>query len=189
MNKQQLRKTYLAKRQQLSPEEYAGLNWQLLNGFQQLDLSDVQYLHCYLPIIAKKEPDTRLLIDWLKREHLDIGLVYPQTNFTDYSMRHFADDAALTLAENIFGITEPVAGNEVNVAEIDMVIVPLLAFDKKGYRVGYGKGFYDRFMAQCKPSARFIGLSFFEAEDAIGGIDQFDLPLHQCISPSRLYRF
>jgi len=189
LNKQQLRKTYLVKRQQLSPQEYAELNRQLLAGFQQLDLSGVKYLHSYLPIPAKKEPDTRLLIDWLKLKHPDIKLVYPQTDFTDHSMRHFVDDARLVLAENMFGITEPIAGNDVGVAEIDMVIVPLLAFDKQGYRVGYGKGFYDRFMAQCKPSARFIGLSFFEAEGAIDDTDQFDMPMHQCITPAGVYQF
>jgi len=187
--KQQLRKIYLAKRQQLSPEDYAELNRKLLAGFQQLDLSGVKYLHCYLPIIAKKEPDTRLLIDWLKLKHPDIGLVYPQTNFTDHSMRHFVDDVQLVLAENMFGITEPIAGNEVDVAEIDMVIVPLLAFDRQGYRVGYGKGFYDRFMAQCKPSMQFVGLSFFAPEDSIEDIDQFDVPLHRCIGPTQLYLF
>ncbi|OCX51156.1 5-formyltetrahydrofolate cyclo-ligase [Mucilaginibacter sp. PPCGB 2223] len=187
--KQQLRKIYLAKRQQLSPEEYAELNRQLLTEFQQLDFTGIKYLHCYLPILSKKEPDTRLLLNWLKVTRPDIKIVYPQTDFADHSMRHFADDADLVLAENMLGITEPIAGNMVDVSNIDMAVVPLLAFDKRGFRVGYGKGFYDRFMAQCKPGAHFIGLSFFGPEEKIEDIDGYDKPLHQCITPDQLYLF
>jgi 5-formyltetrahydrofolate cyclo-ligase len=188
-DKKTLRKIYLAKRMQLSPEEYAELNGQLLGEFKQLDLTGIECIHIYLPIPSKKEPDTSLLIGWLKQAHPGIKLVYPKTNFADHSMQHFLDDAALKIADTAFVIPEPIAGNEVAVADIDLVIVPLLVFDKRGYRVGYGKGFYDRFMAQCKPTCRFIGLSFFEPVDAIDDLNEHDLPLHQCITPGKIWRF
>ena len=188
-DKKTLRKTYLAKRLQLSPDEYAELNKQLLDELKQLDLIGINYIHIYLPIPSKKEPDTTLLIGWLKQTHPGIKLVYPKTNFADHSMQHFLDDAELKIADTAFSIPEPVAGNEVAVADIDLVIVPLLAFDMQGYRVGYGKGFYDRFMAQCKSSCRFIGLSFFEPVDTIDDLNEYDIPLKQCITPGKLWRF
>ncbi len=188
-DKKTLRKTYLAKRIQLSPDEYAALNKQLLDEFKQLDLTGIECIHTYLPIPSKKEPDTNLLIGWLKQTYPGIKLVYPKTNFADHSMQHFLDDTELKIADTVFGIPEPVAGTEVAVADIDLVIVPLLAFDKRGYRVGYGKGFYDRFMAQCKPTCRFIGLSFFEPVDAIDDLNEYDMPLRECIMPGKVWEF
>ena len=75
------------------------------------------------------------------------------------------------------------------VNEIDLVLVPLLAFDKNGYRVGYGKGYYDKFLSNCRPDVIKIGLSFFDAVDEIEDIDDYDLPLNFCVTPQRLYDF
>jgi 5-formyltetrahydrofolate cyclo-ligase len=189
MTKQQLRKQYMAKRQQLSVVEYDELNRQLLQQFQQLDLSRVHCIHLFLPIRERKEPDTYLIREWLKLHQPHIKIVFPRADFDTHTMQSFADDDALQLAVNAFDIPEPIKGNEVPVDEIDLIIVPLLAFDRQGYRVGYGKGFYDRFMAQCKPGTQFIGLSFFEPVDAIDGLNHYDRRLHACIIPTQLYRW
>ena len=70
-----------------------------------------------------------------------------------------------------------------------MVFVPLLAFDTQGNRVGYGKGFYDTFLTNCKPETIIIGLSFFEAEAAIEDIFESDVPLNYCVTPEKVYKF
>lgn len=137
----------------------------------------------------KVEPDTWLMINWIKQNHPLIRLTYPKADFATNRMRHFLDDNALEIANNSFGIPEPVAGTEINPAEIDLLLVPLLAFDQLGYRVGYGKGFYDRFMSECKPGTLFTGLSFFDPVDAIDDINSFDIPLHQCITPKKTWAF
>jgi len=67
--------------------------------------------------------------------------------------------------------------------------VPLLAVDKKGYRVGYGKGFYDKFLPSCKKECLKIGFSYFEPVDEITDKDQFDVPLELCITPHNIYVF
>ena len=72
---------------------------------------------------------------------------------------------------------------------IDAVFVPLVAFDMRGFRVGYGKGFYDRFLARCAQDVVKIGFSYFEAIEAIEDIDEFDVPLNYCITPMRVYEF
>jgi 5-formyltetrahydrofolate cyclo-ligase len=64
-----------------------------------------------------------------------------------------------------------------------MILLPMLTFDKNGYRVGYGKGFYDRFCALCKPGTRFIGLSLFEPVDAIDDVNEYDVWMHSCLTP------
>jgi 5-formyltetrahydrofolate cyclo-ligase len=70
-----------------------------------------------------------------------------------------------------------------------VVFVPLLAFDKKGHRVGYGKGFYDRFLSDCKPETIKIGLSFFEAEESISAILPSDIRLDFCVTPTEIIVF
>ena len=70
-----------------------------------------------------------------------------------------------------------------------MVFVPLLAFDEKGNRVGYGKGFYDKFLAECKPEILKIGVSFFEPENIIPDVLNTDIQLDLCITPTKVYNF
>ena len=189
MTKQHLRQLYLAKRQQLNDAEYKGLNQKLLQQFQQLDLTGVNCIHLFLPIRERREPDTYLIRDWLKVEHPHIKIVFPKTDFKTLTMESYADDADLQLAVNAYGITEPVNGNEVPADQINMVILPLLAFHTKGYRVGYGKGFYDRFVAQCKPGIQLIGLSLFDAVDGIDDINEYDLRMHDCITPDKIWHW
>ena len=187
--KAQLRKTYTAKRQALLATECAALNLQLLEQFKKLALQEVGYVHIFRSIKDRNEPDTDAIIQWLKTSHRHITLVYPKANFTTGTMQGLADDDGLEMENNKFGIPEPLSGTLVDPAQIDVVIVPMLAYDKQGYRVGYGKGFYDRFLADCKPSAQFIGLSFFEPEEIIDDIDQHDIALHKCITPTSIIGF
>jgi len=87
------------------------------------------------------------------------------------------------------GIPEPQNGLTVPPSEIEVVFIPLLAYDKKGHRVGYGKGFYDRFLSKCKPNTLKIGLSLFEPEEKIEGLDATDIPLDYCVTPVKVYEF
>jgi len=183
MTKAELRKIYITKRNQLSQLAYDDLNQKLLLQFQQLDLSGINCIHLFLPIHKRKEPDTFLMRNWLTAHHPQITLVIPKANFADSTIQNFADDADLQLAINAFGIPEPVTGNEVDPLLIDLMLVPLLTFDKRGYRVGYGKGFYDRLMAQCRPDTRFIGLSFFEPVESIDDVDDWDRRIDFCLLP------
>jgi 5-formyltetrahydrofolate cyclo-ligase len=183
LTKAELRTKYTNKRNQLTQAEYEMLNQQLLQQFKQLDLSGVNCVHLFLPIIKRREPDTFLIRNWLIANYPDIKRVFPKANFADNTLQNYADDHQLELATNAYGIPEPIAGNRVEVSIIDMVLVPLLAFDNQGYRVGYGKGFYDRFMATCRPDTRFIGLSLFDPVDQIDDINEWDRKIDLCLSP------
>ncbi|WCT12374.1 5-formyltetrahydrofolate cyclo-ligase [Mucilaginibacter jinjuensis] len=189
MKKEEIRKLFVQKRNQLTEVEYGVLCQKLFCQFRQFDLSEVRCIHLFLPIVKRKEPNTLLIRDWLKVNHPEIKIVYPKTNFTDHSMQSFADDESLVIKNNGYDIPEPVSGNQIPVDQIDLILIPLLAFDKCGYRVGYGKGFYDRFMAQCRPDTQFVGLSLFEAIGKIEDLDEYDMPMHACITPDYLYKF
>lgn len=189
MKKQELRKIYLEKRLQLSGTEYQTLNMHLLHQFMQLDFSGVTAVHVFLPMLRTKEPDTYLLIKYLQKEHPHIKRVFPKADFKQKTLTHFIDDEQLMIAENEFGIPEPFSGNQFYIDKNSIVIVPLLVFDLSGNRVGYGGGFYDRFLAGCEDGTQFIGLSFFDPVDLIEDVDELDVKLHQCIAPEKVWRF
>jgi len=86
-------------------------------------------------------------------------------------------------------VPEPVDGIEVPAEKIDVVFVPLLAFDKNGNRAGYGKGFYDTFLLECKEDVIKVGLSLFTAEDEITDVSEKDIPLNYCVTPEKIYSF
>ena len=116
-------------------------------------------------------------------------MVLSKSDAKQHTLRHFVWDEHTTLQTNQWGITEPNGGLEVEEKELDMILVPLLAYDLQGNRVGYGKGFYDRFLAKCNANVQKVGLSYFEPLDSIGDAESFDIKLNSCINPEKIWRF
>ncbi len=189
MKKAEIRNLFLGQRQGLATEQIQVMDQQILNHFSELDMNGVQYLHLFLPILAKKEVNTFAIAAWLKENHPQIELVLSKSNFEEHTLSHFIWNEQTQLAENKWGITEPQGGSEISASELDMVLVPLLGFDERGHRVGYGKGFYDRFLAECNPKIQKIGLSLFEPVAQIDDTSDFDIPLDACITPNRIWYF
>lgn len=154
-----------------------------------LDVGTYSTIHLFLPIEGNHEPDTYAVADWLKREYPHIRLVLSKTEPTTYGMRHFIWDPDTILTPNHWGIPEPENGVAILPQKIDAVFVPLLAFDTHGNRVGYGKGFYDRFLSECRPTVMKIGLSLFEAETIISDTNAHDIPLDVCVTPTQTWHF
>lgn len=189
MNKKELRSLYLEKRITLADELFLLAQHKILQHFLEIDLDTVRSIHTFLPIIEKNEFNTFLLIDWLMEHHPLIKIVVPRTDFKNNTLEHFEYDPVLELEKNQYGILEPVMGHRSEPKDIDMVLVPLLAFDKNGYRVGYGKGLYDKFLSECSPDTQKIGISLFEPVDIITDINDWDVKLDACVCPQRIYRF
>ncbi len=185
-NKSKLRKEALGKRKSLSDQELIDFNNKLLNQFKTLDFSNIKTLHIFLPIIDKKEPNTFLLIDWLKNKYPKIQIVVPKADFDSNLMSNHIFTKKEDLITNHYNIPEPKGGDEF-LDTPDMVIVPLLAFDKRGYRVGYGKGFYDRFLQDM--NTQKIGLSFFDAVEEIIDVHLSDIRLDKCITQNGILEF
>lgn len=189
MQKAEARKLYASKRKELTSKEVNVYQDLLLIRMQELDLPYCNILHTYLPIYDRNEPDPMPLVDWLRFRDPGMKVAYPKIELSDLSMRHFITDENSVFILNEFGIAEPESGTEVRDDEIDMVFLPLLCFDHVGNRVGYGKGFYDRFLSKCHSDVLKIGLSFFPPLESIEDINFFDKKLDLCITPDRVYAF
>lgn len=189
-DKQTIRKEYLAKRKALSPETIRALNHALLEQCRSLPFHQPAYIHLFLPIAAKNEVDTWPLAAWLREQFPAAKLVLSRSFLATGDMKHLVWDADTTLIENAVGIPEPDNGESVLPSRLDVVFVPLLAFDVSGHRVGYGKGMYDGFLRQCRPDVLSVGLSLFgplpqPVSDAWDG----DVPLKAVVTPEKVYYF
>lgn len=187
MLKKALRKQYKDLRSQFTEEEVEEKSLAISNQLLNLTIWDKSYYHLFLPIINQKEVNTEMILHVLFAKNKEV--VISKSDFNKMKLTHFLLTENTKLKENKYGIPEPENGLPVPENYIDVVFVPLLAFDKKGNRVGYGKGFYDRFLEQCKPETLKIGLSFFEAEISITDIDEEDIPLDYCVTPNKIYHF
>jgi len=185
-DKQLLRERFKAARKQLSEEELESLSLQIANRSLALPIWDGQYYHLFLTIEKQREIDTQFLLHILHGR--DKSVVVSKSNFDDHTLAHFLLEEHTQLKVSTFGIPEPVDGLQVQAEKLDVVFVPLLAFDKQGHRVGYGKGFYDRFLAQCRPDCLFVGLSLFDPVETIAHEAQ-DIPLHFGVCPNGIHTF
>ncbi|MGB0933117.1 MAG: 5-formyltetrahydrofolate cyclo-ligase [Lishizhenia sp.] len=141
----------------------------------------------FLPIERQKEINTYVLLE--RARNFGAKFTVPQASFKTMALKHFVFTDETVLEVNKFGIPEPVKGKKIAADKHDIVFVPLLGADKKGNRVGYGKGFYDRFLAKCSPHCTFIGLSIFEPINAISDVVSTDKRLNYLVTPTKVYSF
>ena len=146
-------------------------------------------VHTYLPIARQHEVDTWPLIRQMWRDFPQVRTWSSITEPETHTMRHFQLTAETALIETKWGILTPSGTYELADGLPGLVIVPLLAFDRQGNRVGYGGGYYDRFLANVSADCLKIGLSFFEPVAQIDTVEETDVRLNGCISPDNTYLF
>lgn len=185
MTKAEARKFYLEKRRALSDAEWVDMNRTLIgNSVSNSEfVKRAETIHIFLPIRRNREPDLETLLALSNKK-----IVLPRMN-PDGTMDHFYYQHPAQLVENSFGIREPYAGVAADVKDIDLVFVPLLAFDVAGNRVGYGKGYYDRFLKECRPDCVKAGVSFYTAEKKFSDVEEHDVRLDVCLTPYKTYTF
>jgi 5-formyltetrahydrofolate cyclo-ligase len=189
MTKNQLRSIYQSKRNAISETEKLKLDDLLLIQFQNFDFTEIQSLLTYWPMENHSEPNVDLMTRYLRLMIPEVRIAYPIINSFDISMKAIITDFDTNFKTNNLGITEPIGTFDISPNQIDLIFIPLLAFNQKGYRVGFGKGYYDRFLTKCKPGAIKMGFSYFEPVDHIMDTNQFDVPLNYCITPQHIYEF
>lgn len=189
MDKKALREAYMKRRKEFQPDELEMLSKQIASRFFSLDLSSIRYLHIYYPIPGKHEIDSLFIRDRIREEYEQIELILPKSELSSCTLKHIRWNDSTALAMNAWGITEPLSGEEVPAEIIDLIVIPLLACDVEGNRLGYGKGFYDRFLASCRPDALKVGLSYFDPQETIIPHENHDIPLDACITPEKVWRF
>jgi 5-formyltetrahydrofolate cyclo-ligase len=190
MNKKEIRKIYLLKRETLAVKDLELRSRVIADKFfKGFNLTNVGSVHIYLPIQDKNEINTWLLIDKFRKDFPQIKLFISRSNLSLGTVENFLFTEETILNVNKWGIPEPLSGERcLNSEVIDLVFVPLLAFDKKGNRVGYGKGYYDRFLSECRKDVVKVGLSLEEPVKKID-VELFDVPLTHCITPLKVYSF
>jgi 5-formyltetrahydrofolate cyclo-ligase len=180
MTKKELREKYKTLRAALSNGEQDlisnQIKQQLLANF---DLKNKK-ISCFVPITRFNEINTWLILDSIEAKF------YLPVIGSDDQLKHVLYEGKDTLKETSWGILEPQSGEEIDSSELDFVLVPLLTINKEGYRVGYGKGYYDKFLARCNSKCVFIGLYQFNDAEVIDDLHESDIAVHYCVTPKGL---
>lgn len=187
MLKKEIRLRYKELRSKLSTEQLQTMSRQIADQSLHLPIWKAQYYHLFLPIVSQKEVNTSFLFSRLQEKNKKI--VVSKSHFETLSLEHFLWSDSTKISENTYGIPEPQGGVIVQETQIEVVFVPMLAYDKKGNRVGYGKGFYDRFLAKCPTKTIKVGLSFFPPTETLIKTASNDIALDYAITPNRIHRF
>ncbi|MEN1784450.1 MAG: 5-formyltetrahydrofolate cyclo-ligase [Bacteroidota bacterium] len=184
--KQQLRQAYKAKRFILDLDKLETLGLVAINRVLDLPIWEYTYFHLFLPIDTQNEINTLPLLSILQGRDKSVVL---SKVCSQSELKHYLLEDSTVLRKNQWGIPEPVEGLEVPENRLDVVFVPLLAFDSNGHRVGYGNGYYDRFLKKCRTDTLKIGLSLFPPELPIEDITEMDIALDYCLTPDQSYTF
>ena len=188
LKKDNIRKEYAKKRQELSSLQFQEASSQLIqNTIELIKKNHPECIHCFLPIQSKDEINTAMIIQYCWENNIHV--VVPVSNFDDGTLKtaEFKPYTKTKLTKH--NIPEPIDPVWTKNDAIDLVITPLLAFDLKGYRVGYGKGFYDRFFASLSRETKKVGISLFGPCEAIKNINEHDIPLTHCVTPNKVFTF
>jgi 5-formyltetrahydrofolate cyclo-ligase len=189
MIKSTVRKEFLQRRMDILEEDLHQQTALIAFNFKKLVLPPVKYVLSYNPVVSRREFDVSVCEDILKQQNPMMRVAWPKIHVDMLDMEAGLVEKDGLFIKNRFNILEPISSAVVPPGQLDAVFVPLVAFDARGFRVGYGKGYYDKYLARCRPDAVKVGFSYFDAVEYIEDIDDFDVPLNFCITPRRIYEF
>ena len=189
MLKKEIRNIYKKKREEISSTERMKGDDLLLIQFQTIDIPFLDFVLSYYPIEDNKEVNSFNVTDYLRFRNPNLTICYPRTSRTANTMEAVICHPDSIFQTNEYNIPEPTDRETADPEELDLVLVPLLAFDLKGYRVGYGKGYYDRYLKACRDNCLKVGFSYFDPVESVEDANEFDVPLDLCITPQRIYVF
>jgi len=187
-SKQALRAQYLAQRSALSPQEVERLSVQVVEQATHwlVKRQQLQHFHLFLPIVGQQEVNTLLLKELLEVEGKTLYTSWVRRG--ELGLDTVKLPRVATLRVDRWGIPVPENKELVSPESIQVVFVPLLAYDRQGNRLGFGKGYYDVFLGSLSPAVLKVGLSFFDPEEAIPS-EAHDVPLDFCVTCSRTWDF
>lgn len=180
ISKSQLRKTLLSYRKLIDNELFYVRNKQLFDKVEKLvDAEGAKTIHTFLPIDGNKEPD--ITISLPKLRNMGCRIIVSRTNFNRKVMHHFYLEENTILEKNKLGIPEPMNASPASFEEVEIVLVPLVAGDKIGNRLGYGGGYYDQLLKDVK--CKKVGLSLAPLVDQISQAEAWDIQLDEILTP------
>ncbi|MFT5372595.1 MAG: 5-formyltetrahydrofolate cyclo-ligase [Lysobacterales bacterium] len=187
--KTEMRRVKRSQRRQLSPEQRAqcdrAINQHLVNFVTE---SGVSSLSAFWPFDG--EPDLRSSLTSLESTGMDIALpVLESGQRTSMKLHRWRQQSVMV--ENQFKIPEPALEPVVETLNLDLLLIPLVAWDRKGRRLGMGAGYYDRLLTPLRAMSgpRLIGVAYGVQEVDEVPVDHFDVPLHGLISENGRIQF
>lgn len=189
MFKKEIRRIYKAKRLALHNTTCIMYDLQILEHIKSILPQKPITLLTYAPLEKWNEPDVSLITKYLEENELLAALAFPKITEDNSSFNAISVDQETDFSLHNFDINEPKNGAIMDPKAIDIALIPLLAFDTNGYRVGYGKGMYDKYLQHCSADIVKIGISYFSPIEKITDSDTYDIPLDYCITPEKCYKF
>lgn len=180
--KRLIRKGTLINRRLLDPHVYEERNRQVVHRALQLATQlNAQCIHCFLAIERNREVDTWPIIREVTENQKSV--VVSATDFDNHTMTHFFYSKELGFENDAFGIPTPVDGQSADLSKVDLVFIPMLAGDKLGNRIGYGKGYYDQLLAATNAEVVKVGLTLAPLFDQFRFAEPHDIALDYIITP------
>lgn len=177
--KQELRETVLQKRKQYTEEEWCSKSKKIIAKLLKSDAYKIaDTVHSYVSMNDRREVWTDPFIEQILKDQKKA--VVPVVNFSDDTLSHSLIHSLDELEMNDWGVREPKRIDPISISELNMIVIPMAAADKQGNRLGYGKGFYDRFLEQT--SATKIGLTFHDFLFDEIPVEEFDIKLDTIIT-------
>ncbi len=185
-DKNTIRSKYKALRLNLSDQEWEGLSGSICENAMRwiLESPDFQHYHLFLPIARQREIDTFPLLYFLKSNKKHVYTSRIRGGVMETVL--IGDNPSFS--EDAWGIPVPDIFELVSPELIQVVFVPLLAFDKAGNRIGFGKGFYDIFLSSLDKRVLRVGLAYAPPEEKLPS-EPHDVPLDMVITPSMTMEF
>ena len=184
-NKFFLRKSFKKQRSLLDINQVKELNKRIFKNLLELNIWEKSCYHLYLSNEINNEAETGEIINLLFKKHKRVFVPKIQGS----NLMNIEIDNNTNYSLNYLGIKEPISSNQKDTNLLEVIFVPLLVFDKLGHRVGYGGGYYDKFLGNIKDDILKIGLSLFEPIDKIQDIEKHDISLDYTITPKQVYDF
>jgi len=187
-SKAELRAIFRKKRTDLSKNDIENLSLEISIQVQDFckQHPELKHFHIFLPIERLKEVNTHYIIEYLFSEG---KIIYTsQINKLTDEMETIRLEPSISFKFDDFGIPVPTFSKSASDEFLQIVFIPLLAVDVNGNRIGYGKGYYDRFLSKINLDVLKIGLSFFEPVEEIPKED-FDIKCDYCITPKNIITF
>jgi len=183
-NRQNIRKEALSIRRKMDSNELAHLGSLIAQNVLASDwYRDARSVHCFYGVTVKGEiPTVRIMEDALASGKL---LAMPRVTDNDGGMEHIRVTALELVKPGLWGIPEPMGETRVTIAEIELILVPGLAVDRKGNRMGYGKGYYDRFLETASHSVKAMLVPDRFVHDRLP-VEHHDVPVDYIVTEDRI---
>ncbi|MEJ5339225.1 MAG: 5-formyltetrahydrofolate cyclo-ligase [Aquificaceae bacterium] len=180
-DKRNIRKKFIHKREALTEEERRRLSEGVVRNLLSLEqLREAKTVLMFCP--HRGEPDITLLFSWVIREGK--SLLLPKVEGD--GLKLIRVEEGVDLSPGAFCIPEPSGGEEVNPEEVDVSLVPGVAFDREGYRIGYGKGYYDRLLERL--GGLKVGVCYqFQLLEEVPR-DDWDMPVDLVVTEEKIYQ-